>query len=92
MEIWLVYVWKFGQLRYYSTLLNAIYKIIYYLYIKCVQYIWTSNKELLTYLIDNRVFESSASALASRLGYKGRMAFSRTERREHPDFYGGQYH
>ena len=35
------------------------------------------NKELLTYLIDNRIFESSASALASRLGYKGRMAFSR---------------
>ena len=36
-----------------------------------------TNKELLTYLIDNRVFESSASALASCLGYKGRMAFSR---------------
>ena len=36
-----------------------------------------TNKELLTYLIDNRIFESSASALASRLGYKGRMAFSR---------------
>ena len=36
-----------------------------------------TNKELLTYLIDNRVFESSTSALASRLGYKGRMAFSR---------------
>lgn len=35
------------------------------------------NKELITYLIDNRIFESSASALASRLGYKGRMAFSR---------------
>lgn len=35
------------------------------------------NKELLTYIIDNRIFESSASALASRLGYKGRMAFSR---------------
>ena len=36
-----------------------------------------TNKELLTYLIDNRIFESSASALASCLGYKGRMAFSR---------------
>ena len=35
------------------------------------------NKELLTFFIDNRIFESSASALASRLGYKGRMAFSR---------------
>ena len=36
-----------------------------------------TDKELLTYLIDNRIFESSASALASCLGYKGRMAFSR---------------
>lgn len=35
------------------------------------------NKELITYLIDNRIFESSASALANRLGYKGRMAFSK---------------
>ena len=56
---------------------NAIYKIIYYLYIKCDTIYMDTNKELLTYLIDNRVFESSVSALASCLGYKGRMAFSR---------------
>ena len=34
-------------------------------------------KELLTYIIENQIFESSWSALAKHLGYKGRMAFSR---------------
>ena len=34
-------------------------------------------KELLTYIIENRIFGSSWSALAKCLGYKGRMAFSR---------------
>lgn len=37
----------------------------------------TDKQDLLISLIDNQVFEVSGSALASRLGYKGRMVFSR---------------
>ena len=37
----------------------------------------TEKQDLLISLIDNQIFEASGSALASKLGYKGRMFFSR---------------